>query len=150
LEDVTGIEWRMSIIAMPSVDHKVAIAVLKCQAGIDCAIVALASERFRLDRGRWPEQLSELVPEYLAAIAIDPFTGDQVRLRQKDDGIIIYSLDEDECDDAGTRRGEVPYGSRKTYDIGFRLWGPRFRRMLPPPPNEEMPPPPPPLEEILP
>ena len=35
----------------------------------------MALRRFRLDRGAYPDDLSALVPGYLASVPIDPFTG---------------------------------------------------------------------------
>jgi hypothetical protein len=39
--------------------------------------VALASQMFRADHGRFPNALDELVPTYLAAVPLDPFTDGQ-------------------------------------------------------------------------
>ena len=39
-------------------------------------VVALAVHFYRLDHGRWPAQLADLVPTYLTALPIDPFTED--------------------------------------------------------------------------
>jgi hypothetical protein len=39
------------------------------------AELAVALRRFRLDRGRYPDALAELAPQYLAQVPIDPFTG---------------------------------------------------------------------------
>ena len=37
------------------------------------AAVALAVRLYRIDRGRWPDALADLVPDYLAAVPTDPF-----------------------------------------------------------------------------
>jgi hypothetical protein len=42
---------------------------------LNAAELAVALRRFRLDRGAYPDELSALVPEYLASVPIDPFTG---------------------------------------------------------------------------
>jgi hypothetical protein len=42
---------------------------------LNAAEVAVALRRFRLDRGRYPDALADLAPQYLAQIPIDPFTG---------------------------------------------------------------------------
>jgi hypothetical protein len=39
-------------------------------------VVALAAQRYRLEQGRWPTKLDELVPAYLTALPADPFTED--------------------------------------------------------------------------
>jgi hypothetical protein len=42
---------------------------------LNAAELAVALRRFRLDRGSYPDELSALVPDYLASVPIDPFTG---------------------------------------------------------------------------
>lgn len=42
---------------------------------LSAAELAVALRRFRLDRGAYPDELSPLVPRYLASLPIDPFTG---------------------------------------------------------------------------
>lgn len=39
-------------------------------------VVSLACQLYRADHGRWPEQLNQLVPGYLAALPRDPFHAD--------------------------------------------------------------------------
>lgn len=41
------------------------------------AATAVALRRFRIDYGEYPNRLDELVPGYLKAVAIDPYTGGQ-------------------------------------------------------------------------
>jgi hypothetical protein len=66
-----------------------------------CGRVAVAMTRFRLDRGKLPEGLGELVPKYMEGIPADPFDGKPLRLAVKGDGRIIYSLGPDGVDDGG-------------------------------------------------
>ena len=42
---------------------------------LDATGVAVALRRFRLDAGSYPDDLTALVPRYLPAVPIDPFTG---------------------------------------------------------------------------
>jgi hypothetical protein len=44
-------------------------------AEIRLALILLALERFRVDHGRLPTHLSELVPHYLEELPVNPFTG---------------------------------------------------------------------------
>ncbi|REK09444.1 MAG: hypothetical protein DWQ37_18580 [Planctomycetota bacterium] len=39
------------------------------------ALLAMAAEAYRLDHGDWPQSLEELVPEYLSALPVDPYSG---------------------------------------------------------------------------
>jgi hypothetical protein len=65
------------------------------------AVLALASERFRLAHGRWPASAEELVPEYLSAVPYDPHTGGPLKYRRKGKQLIIYSAGQDAEDDGG-------------------------------------------------
>jgi hypothetical protein len=90
-----------------------------------CIVTLVAAERFRRAQGRWPERLEELVPRYLAMVPRDPFDGAPLRLRSTSDGLLIYSVGDDEQDNGGNidNRTHKP-GS----DRGFRLWDVGKRR----------------------
>lgn len=102
------------------------------QAWLRCAVAALASERFRLAHGSWPDSISGLVPEFLSETPIDPFDGQPLRLRHLKDSLVIYSIGPDGNDDGGlvSRADFHSAGS----DVGFQLWDVSSRRQPPPPP----------------
>jgi hypothetical protein len=103
------------------------------EAPFRCAPVALAAERFRQARGRWPAALGELVPEYLTAVPRDPQDLRPLRLARLADGIAIYSVGPDGKDDGGdVTAGQVGPGRRPGRDVGLRLWDPDQRRRPPP------------------
>ena len=94
-------------------------------AEMRCTIAALACERYRQKRGRWPASLAELVPEYLPAIPLDPFDSQPLRLKRLPDGIVVYSIGLNRNDDGGSlKRPDNPNGT----DDGFRLWDVTQRR----------------------
>ena len=41
---------------------------------VNLGVLALASERFRLEHGRWPKLARELVPAFIEAVPYDPYT----------------------------------------------------------------------------
>jgi ABC-type Na+ efflux pump permease subunit len=92
-----------------------------------CAAVALACERYRLARGKWPQKLQDLVPIYLPGVPDDPYDGKPLRLRRFKDGVVIYSVGPDLIDDGGKleRRNSRPVPGT---DVGFQLWDPARRR----------------------
>ncbi len=112
-------------------------------AGLRCAIVALALERRRIDRGGWPEGLEELTPAHLKTVPLDPFDGRPLRYKRLPDGVLVYSIGPDEQDDGGTlNRKNI---TAKGTDVGFRLWDVSARRqpaaeVLPKPVEEKIPP----------
>ncbi|MCH7701122.1 MAG: hypothetical protein IID37_05500 [Planctomycetes bacterium] len=93
---------------------------LRSTAHIDCARAAVAAERFRLNTDRLPSSPDELVPDYLDEWPTDPFDGQPMRLMVTDDGIVIYSVDDDAIDDGGS---VAPVeGEKRARDVGFRLF----------------------------
>ena len=76
----------------------------------------LALRLFRQDCGRLPERLDELVPKYLAATPVDPFSNQPLVYRRGDTGYLLYSVGPDGEDNGGH------FGSRPdTYGPGHDL-----------------------------
>jgi hypothetical protein len=101
--------------------HGVAgLGFLRVKALLRVGRVMVAVERFRLMHGRWPDAIDMLVPSFLVAVPIDPFTGRGLILKKLGDGVVIYSLGSDQTDNGGRfeRRGRDDPG----YDLGYRLW----------------------------
>jgi hypothetical protein len=95
-------------------------------AFLRCAVTALAAERFRRDRGRWPIRLDDLVPAYLDKVPLDPYDGQPLRYRSVADGVLIYSVGPDERDNGGAcNREDIKAPGT---DLVFRLWNPPKRR----------------------
>ena len=95
-------------------------------AFLRCGIAAVAVERYRLAHGHWPDRLEDLIPAYLSKIPIDPFDGQPLRFRRLKDGVIIYTVGEDQKDEGG-RRIRIKAGAADA-DSGFQLWDPERRR----------------------
>ncbi len=89
------------------------------------AVLALASERFRLAHGRWPNSPAVLVPAYLSAEPFDPPTGGPLHYKQSGKRLIIYSVGLDGKDDGGVWERGTGYWFGK--DVGFILDGPKDR-----------------------
>jgi hypothetical protein len=111
---------------------------LRHKARFRSAQAALAAERFRLAHERWPVNLEELVPAYLAAVPEDPFNGERLRFARKPWGLVIYSVGQDLIDNGGTLT--TPEGEPDEPDVGFILYDPDKRRQaarpFPFPPRE--------------
>ncbi len=100
-------------------------------AGIDLAarrtiVATLAVERFRADRGgALPESLDALVPAYLAAVPLDPFTGRALRYTRSPLSYCVYSADQDGKDDGGAIYGLGLAGRQPQQgaprDLGIRV-----------------------------
>lgn len=85
----------------------------------------LAAERYRLTRGRWPGQLTDLVPAFLPAVPMDPFDGRPLRYRKTADGVMVYSVGPDREDNNGELTDDL---AEKNKDVGHRLYNVEARR----------------------
>ncbi|MCD6405531.1 MAG: hypothetical protein J7M19_06865 [Planctomycetes bacterium] len=86
---------------------------------------ALAALRFSRDHNRWPASLDALVPDYLAKVPADPFSGAPLIYKILDDGIIVYCVGLNRTDDGGKPSLVKPAdGDKGDYDDynGFRIW----------------------------
>ena len=68
-------------------------------AELRTARVALTIQRYRLQKGKLPESLSNLIPQYLDNIPLDPFNGKALKYNKLDPGFIIYSVGQNLSDD---------------------------------------------------
>ena len=63
---------------------------------------ALGVERFRLTHsGALPDRLTELVPECLQAVPLDPYDSQPLRYKKLPHGYVVYSIGPDRHDDGG-------------------------------------------------
>lgn len=79
---------------------------LKCRANINVAAtrVLLAMRAFKIEKGRLPTTLDELVPAYLDTVPLDDFDGKPLRYNPAKK--VIYSVGKDLRDDGGMTKQE--------------------------------------------
>ena len=106
-------------------------AFSRAHAALRCTAAALAAERYRRVHGGWPESLDQLMPDFLAAVPIDPFTDDPLLYHKLPDGVVIYSVGQDGVDNGGVVDAKNP--ALPGADVGFRLWDVAKRRQPPQP-----------------
>ena len=100
------------------------------------ALLGIAVEQFRLEQKRFPTDLQELIPNYLAAIPVDPLTESSVILKTLPDRCVVYFVGPNHNGEQGLDaekpdRDEI---NRRT-DSLFEIFLPEHRRQ-PPKPNE--------------
>ena len=84
-------------------------------------ISAIALERYRLRRRRYPDELALLVPDFLVRLPRDPIDGQPLRYRlNADGGFTLYSVGDDGVDQGGN--AEVPPDKRGSYWLSGRDW----------------------------
>ncbi len=91
---------------------------LQITAQIDCAIVALGIERYRLAKGSLPKELADLVPQYIDKVPISPLDRKPLRYKLTEPGYIVYSIGYD-CTDEGGLEKERRKDSSAPYDWPF-------------------------------
>lgn len=97
---------------------------------LDCTLVGIAAERFRMVNARFPASISDLVPEYLETVPADPFdNGKPLKMATADGELVFYSIGENGIDDGGDiTKAQNPL--LDTPDIGFRLLDPEHRGVV--------------------
>lgn len=104
---------------------------VKADMRLQVAEVALAVEEWRMEHGRWPDSLEELVPELLDAIPQDPFSDGAIRYARTEDGVIVYSVGEDGKDNGGLTEEQAVQKAtvqiEEGWDLPFRLLDPELR-----------------------
>ncbi len=136
-EPLKELEERLKGDNLPELVQMYAPAIVKVfeahrrsQAMLECSIVALAAERYRLVHGRWPDSLEQLTPTFLSRVADDPYGKGPIRLGKTQDGLVIYSVYIDGVDNGGRVVPNV--GPIPGIDLGVRLWDVKARRQPPP------------------
>jgi hypothetical protein len=77
----------------------------RCMASESAATTSMALSAYRAEHGRYPAGLSDLMPQYLASLPIDPVTGGPLCYRLDErDGYSLYSPGDDSIDDGGRLR----------------------------------------------
>ncbi|MAT72106.1 MAG: hypothetical protein CMJ58_21580 [Planctomycetaceae bacterium] len=88
----------------------------------DGALIGLALEMSRRERGQWPTTLKELAPRWLPAVPVDRTNGAPLKYRVVGDRPLVYSVGIDLDDDGGTPVApDGQHDSRRRINLsGFR------------------------------
>jgi hypothetical protein len=92
---------------------------MRFNVGLDSAQMALAVLRYRLQHQRLPDSLTELVPEFVDAVPIDPFAGQALQYRRQAKGFVIYSVGVDGQNNGGIERDKKDRD--RNHDIPFAV-----------------------------
>lgn len=117
----SGLNARGAIahVLMPALGA-VSQAHMRTRALLRSAETAIALERVRLARGRWPKPGESLAPAFKDGPPADPFTGKPIAWKATPTGLVVYSVSYDRRDDGG--RLDNSQVRRIGTDIGVRLW----------------------------
>jgi hypothetical protein len=107
---------------------RISESAMRSQVILECAIAGIGVERFRLQHGRWPDTLDEVVAaKLLDKVPTDWFDGKPLRYRKTTDGVVVYSISQ-----KGNYAGDA-LDADKAFDprierVEFRLWNEAHRR----------------------
>jgi hypothetical protein len=120
-------KYMLSAILLPSFD-KVYVLQYRGIAMRRMTATALAIRLYEIDRGHRPEKLTDLVPKYLAAVPVDPFTAQRepIRYVRQAEKPLLYSAHENGRDDGGDfALDDGVVNGRRSLDWAFFLNGDR-------------------------
>ncbi|MBL7224426.1 MAG: hypothetical protein ISS72_11280 [Candidatus Brocadiae bacterium] len=92
-------------------------------ARLDSARVGLTVLRYRAQKGKLPDTLDALAPDFVKAVPVDPFNGKPLLYRTTPQGFTVYSLGENGKDDGG----QTERVGGRLVDVGFRVLWPKAR-----------------------
>lgn len=98
-------------------EAKFLLRARRLQAEADLDRLGAAIRLHRLDQGKLPTRLEELVPRYLPSVPIDPFSGRPMIYRIETNTFVLYSLGPDKRDDGGEPMGPA---TEENGDLTFR------------------------------
>ncbi len=90
----------LAMISTPALNGQ-NLRVARAQSALDLAIIACALERYRLEKGRYPETLAALVPTYLPKAPVDVVEGQSLHYAPGREGFTLYSLGWNLTDEGG-------------------------------------------------
>ncbi len=94
--------WGLPVGDLESTILRSLVLGLRIRVEGDLSATVIALNRYRVDQGRYPEQLSLLAPRYLPETPIDLFAGEPFRYRlDETGGYLLYSVGDDGRDDGG-------------------------------------------------
>ncbi|MFH1548568.1 MAG: hypothetical protein ABID32_04580 [Candidatus Omnitrophota bacterium] len=93
-----------------------------CDARLGIAEIAIANKIYNKKYGEYVGILSQLIPEILPSLPLDPFSGKDYVYKKKDKGFIVYSVGDNMKDDNGTKRTyEKNSPAYENYDIVWEI-----------------------------
>ena len=106
----------LSAIAIPNIQRVLETAV-RTETRRRLAVVAVALERFRYLHGRYPDELDELAPAFLAVVPSDPYTAQPFGCRLTDAELPrLWSVGANGRDDDGTAGADEVWLLQNAYE----------------------------------
>ena len=110
----------LAVIALPNLAKAVEHYCLP-EAKFRALLAAAAIRVYMEEKGRFPDTLSDLVPEYLASVPIDPWSQDVLKYVKTKEKILVYSFGPDRTDNNGAGTGYERSKELEGKDLIFSL-----------------------------
>jgi hypothetical protein len=112
----------MSATYFPSVGGAI-VSETEAAACHTMALTSLALEAFRNARGKFPDSLEDLTPDFLNEVPEDPFLRSKdLKYKRTGKGYVLYSVGRDQIDDGGLRKSETKNSpDKRSYDLVFTV-----------------------------
>ncbi|MEX2315636.1 MAG: hypothetical protein WD669_00685 [Pirellulales bacterium] len=98
-------DWnlRVQLIAgdLSGVTHRFGTRDQRLALSLRILILELAIRAFELDSGQPPNELAQLMPQYVAALLDDPFSEEPFKYKRHESGYVLYSVGPNRRDDGG-------------------------------------------------
>ena len=107
-QDIDSVSWHHMLVK--NLAPRLSGTLLKeaiLEALMGTGQIALACKIHKNQEGRFPENISQLIPNILVEEPLDPFTGKPFIYRLMEDGFIVYSVGSNEKDDEGRATFQV-------------------------------------------
>jgi hypothetical protein len=103
--------WRCfaTSLILPS-NSKAASRAFRVKAQCNIAVAAIALKRYHLRHKKYPNNLGELVPEFVSDVPIDYIDGQPLRYRRDGDQFVLWSIGPDGKDDGGAPNSKPSFG----------------------------------------
>jgi hypothetical protein len=120
IEDDIHASWPHQYLAAVAIPNfsKAARTVAKNETENDQALIVCALELFRIKHHEYPENLSELAPEWIPAIPRDIISGELPAYRKTQSGFELYSWGWNGQDDGG----HIPADGTDGFEKGDFVW----------------------------
>ena len=97
---INRLRYMATALVMPATEMAIA-AGARVDASRRSTDTMIAVERFRRRHGNVPETLTQLVPDYLPEVPVDPFDSNPIRYVVGENEVVIYSIGKDNVDNGG-------------------------------------------------
>jgi hypothetical protein len=103
-KEIKNKRYAFGLLLPPCLIKKVFLETARYKTLTGTVEMGIANVIFKKQNGRYIDKLSELIPEILPILPVDPFTGKNYIYKRKGMGFIVYSVGENLTDDGGIDR----------------------------------------------